>query len=49
MDAIKRKWDLYLAIALVFVAIGTNLGPGFFFLAAFMSGCFAIIAVALRR
>jgi hypothetical protein len=49
MEALRQKWDLYLAIVLVYAAIGTNLGPGIFFLAAFTGGCFAVIATALRR
>lgn len=49
LRALRSKWDFYLAAALSFAAIGVNLGPGFFFLAAYISGCAYITLLALRR
>jgi len=47
--ALRSKWDFYLATALAFIAVGVTLGPGYFFLTCYVSGCAYIVRVALRR
>ena len=53
MDAIARSirtnWDVVIAVALAYAAIGVNLGPGYFVLAGFLHGCGYIIHTALKR
>lgn len=45
----RQNWDALLAFALVWVAIAVNLGPGYYFLAFYLSGCAYIIKIALSR
>ncbi len=49
LQALRSKWDFYLAAVLSYAVVGIYLGPGYFFLAAFISGCAYITALALRR
>ena len=49
LRALQSKWDFYLATVLSYTTIGVYLGPGFVFLAAYISGCMYITLLALRR
>jgi hypothetical protein len=49
LQSLAEKWDFYLAMVLLYVVIGIYFGPVWFFLGLFCSGCFGIIAYALRR
>lgn len=46
---IRKNWDSLLAFSLAFLAVALNLGPGYFFLAAYLGGCGYIIRFALKR
>jgi len=44
----QRQWDAILAGTLSFAAIGVWLGPGYFFLAAWLLGSLYVLKVALE-
>lgn len=49
LHQLGQNWDALLAILLVYVVVAIYLGPGYYFLLLFVSGCGYVIRTALKR
>ena len=49
LTSLRHNWDAVLAFTLAYIAIAVNLGPGYYFLCLYLTGCLYIIRLALKR
>ncbi|MDP9237328.1 MAG: hypothetical protein M3P30_08025 [Chloroflexota bacterium] len=49
LHVLRGNWDAALAFTLMWLAIAITLGPGYYFLSLYLTGCAYIIKQALKR
>jgi hypothetical protein len=49
LTSLRSNWDALLAFSLAYLAIAMNLGPGYYFLTLYVTGCAYIVRTALKR
>jgi hypothetical protein len=49
LTSLRSNWDAVLAFSLAYLAIAITLGPGYYFLTLYVTGCAYIVRTALKR